>query len=351
MVNFDTIGKSKQFYDFLKGEILSDEYKPGDKFPSIRDLSEKYNISKTTVNLVVSSLVTKGLLYVVQGKGTFVSDRKLNLRSSKKIIGVMFFDFRLESSVEAGMFSSIQENLKDGYYVIPYNFYHNSGLFYKGLRGLMELDVDGMIIVPPINENYDISLVKSILTKDIPIAFINRRIPSIKSDFFTMNFEEGIYKAVRYILSSGKRNIALIKHESKNMAESMSCGYERAMAESGVPIDKNMLIDWPVSVEMGEEVIGSIINNIDGLIASDYIIYKARREIYSSGKRIPEDLSIVGINDSVYSRFMTTPLTAIAYPSEKIGTEAIKAVMNKIEKFDSEEINISFSPELVKRES
>lgn len=175
MPKFVTIGKSKQFYDFLKNEILGGEYKPGDKFPSIRELADKYAISKITVNSVISSLVTEGLLYVEQGRGTFVSEKKRYPLKSKKMIGVMLFDFKLESDIEIGVFNGIQENLKDDYFVIPYNSYDDVDMFYKGLRGFIELDVDGMVLVPPSSEDYDVALIKSILFKDVPIVLITAK--------------------------------------------------------------------------------------------------------------------------------------------------------------------------------
>ena len=44
MSNFIAIGKSKQFYNFLRNLIVNGEYQPGDKFPSIRELAAKYDI-------------------------------------------------------------------------------------------------------------------------------------------------------------------------------------------------------------------------------------------------------------------------------------------------------------------
>ena len=107
MSKFVTVGKTKQLLEYLKNELASDDYKEGDKFPSIRELSQKYGVSSITVNSVISNLVTEGLLYVEQGKGTFVSPKKQKSESRKKMIGVMLFDFSQESSVEASMLDSI----------------------------------------------------------------------------------------------------------------------------------------------------------------------------------------------------------------------------------------------------
>ena len=243
MDKFVTIGKSKQFYDFLKNDILSGEYKADDKFPSIRDLAAQYNISSVTVNSVISSLVTEGLLYVEQGKGTFVAPRKQSYRENKILIGVMFFDFSLESNVEAGMFNSINDNLTEDCYVIPYNSYNKLDLFYKGIKGFTELGVDGMILVPPTSENYDPEIVKGLITRDIPIVFINRRIPTIKADFFTMDFEASVYKATKYLLQMNRKNIALIKSDSASHSAKMFKGYSKAYEEAEMAWDSGLVIE------------------------------------------------------------------------------------------------------------
>ncbi|NJD04498.1 MAG: LacI family transcriptional regulator [Ruminiclostridium sp.] len=351
MPKFVTIGKSKQFYDFLKNEILGGEYKPGDKFPSIRDLADKYGISKITVNSVISNLVTEGLLYVEQGKGTYVSEKKPHSLKSKKMIGVMLFDFRLESDVEIGLFNGIQENLKDDYFVIPYNSYDNVEMFYKGLKGFMELDVDGIIMVPPASEDYDVDFTKSILFKDVPIVLINRKIPSLKADFFSLDFMKSTYRAVKHVLNKGRKHILLAKHESPSIGIEMCEGYYMALEESGIFKDRRCVVTWRRDGEDAEDVLRQHIQEVDGIVASDYFIYKARKVIYESTKHIQKDLSIIGINDTVYSRFMNPPISVVPYPSMEIGKAAIEALTDRIENKRVDVIEKTFDPDIIIRSS
>lgn len=351
MSRFETIGKSKQFFDFLKNEIISGEYKPGDKFPSIRDLAEKYGISNITVNSVISRLVTDGLLYVVQGRGTFVAEKRNTVKHGKRMIGVMLFDFSLENNVEAEMFNSIQQNLKEDYFLIPYNSYNNTDNFYKGLKGFVQLDVDGMIIVPPTAEDYKEDIISSIFKREIPVVSINRRISGIKADFVCFDFEEMAYRAANYILGKGRTGIALVEHDSPSIAPLMLKGFRRAHTEGNVSVKDELVFTWLQSYSNPELIIAGMINKSDGLIASDYLIYKGRKAIYDSKKRIPEDLSIVGINDTVYSRFMSPPLTAMPHPSCEIGREALNMLMDRLENNRNFIMEKSFVSDLIVRSS
>lgn len=66
-----------QLKEILRERIRLGEWKPGDLIPSERELSEKYGISRMTARQAITDLVNEGLFYREQGKGTFVSQRKI----------------------------------------------------------------------------------------------------------------------------------------------------------------------------------------------------------------------------------------------------------------------------------
>lgn len=70
-----------QLDDILRSAIINQEWEVGHAIPSEFELSRKYNISRMTVRAVVTQLVNDGLLYRVQGKGTFVAEPKIKAKS------------------------------------------------------------------------------------------------------------------------------------------------------------------------------------------------------------------------------------------------------------------------------
>jgi GntR family transcriptional regulator len=68
----------KQLLDVLRLQIEDGEIKPEQPIPSERSLCKKYRISRITVRQSIGKLITEGLLYKKQGKGTYVSPRKVN---------------------------------------------------------------------------------------------------------------------------------------------------------------------------------------------------------------------------------------------------------------------------------
>lgn len=66
--------KYEKFEKKLYDEIISGTYKPGDKLPSENEIPSQYKVSKNTARKAIQQLLEKGLIYRVQGRGTFVTD-------------------------------------------------------------------------------------------------------------------------------------------------------------------------------------------------------------------------------------------------------------------------------------
>lgn len=66
-----------QLKEILRERIRSGEWKPGDLIPSERELSETYRISRMTARQAITDLVNEGVFYREQGRGTFVTNRKI----------------------------------------------------------------------------------------------------------------------------------------------------------------------------------------------------------------------------------------------------------------------------------
>lgn len=66
-----------QLKEIMRKQIRSGEWQPGDLIPSERELSETYGLSRMTARQAITELVNEGAIYREQGKGTFVSTRRI----------------------------------------------------------------------------------------------------------------------------------------------------------------------------------------------------------------------------------------------------------------------------------
>ena len=78
----------------IKAAINNGSFKSGDLIPSENELKEKYNVSRMTVRQALNNLVNEGLLFRHQGKGTFVSNAKIE----KSIQGIRSFTEEMEAT-------------------------------------------------------------------------------------------------------------------------------------------------------------------------------------------------------------------------------------------------------------
>ena len=102
---------------------------------------------------------------------------------------------------------------------------------------------------------------------------------------------------------------------------------------------------------MLKQKLQQILDEIDAIIAPDNLLCSLQELLRNGGKEIPEELSVVGIND-VVSPFFYPPLTSIHFPVEAIGFSAMNTMMMRIEKsMPPEKICRNLVPELIIRET
>jgi GntR family transcriptional regulator len=91
--------------NYIKENIKLGKIKPGDKIPSEKELGDIFNVSRITATTAVRDLVNEGLVYRIQGKGTFVTERNVeDIRKHR------FYGFENDSSLTKGEHKTIEKN-------------------------------------------------------------------------------------------------------------------------------------------------------------------------------------------------------------------------------------------------
>ena len=342
-----TLNKGRQLYDILKGDILEGKYAMGDKLPSIRELAQRYELSKNTVNTVFAMLVNDGLACVREGSGTYVGSEKREAR----MIGVMLLDFAEGMRVEVDLLRHIQTNLPSHYYLSLMNTADRYNTFCDCLRQLIDMRAAGFLIVPPKGEPRDQELEQAIqLISSRPAVMINRTIEGLDADCYSMNLGKGIEKAFEYFVTSGKRNTAIVLHDSPKFIREEVEAYVKCSRIYDLTPRMDFLIDWSEDIGVIREKVQRLLPQIDSLVAPDGVLVQLNDLIEQCGKEIPHELSIVGINDTIASRLFRPSLTSIAFPVERIGRHAIQKLVHRIEGKENAPYKMTnFEPELIIR--
>lgn len=162
-------------------------------------------------------------------------------------------------------------------------------------------------------------------------------------------------QVVQHLLENGRQRIALINHDlSYKYAQLRQQGYLNALQREQC--------DWQaiayaseLDFRAGKEAMSTLLQNEtppDAVFAvSDTLAAGAMAAITQAGLRVPEDIAVVGFDNTELAEMITPPLTTIAQPSRDIGRKAFSLLMAKIEQPDSAAERIILDWELVVRSS
>lgn len=193
------------------------------------------------------------------------------------------------------------------------------------------------------------------LQTEIPVVMFsgekNNRFSAVVTDI-----KEGAYKATKHLIDCGCKRIAYIggPERSKNTAQKQA-GYEKALAEAGLEINKDYLFCGQYRYQTGYEAAAYYFrqkNMPDGVYAaSDVIAAGLMKYIMNRGIRIPEDMKVVGFDNIQLAGIYRPGISTIELPVEEMCREAVDMLINEIEKTDTGKHTVIFKNELIVRGS
>jgi LacI family transcriptional regulator, galactose operon repressor len=166
----------------------------------------------------------------------------------------------------------------------------------------------------------------------------------------------GADQAVRHLLDLGHRRIAAITGPRGRMAtEERLRGYRAAMAGAGVLPDPRLVAESNFVVEGGFEAASRLLALPDPPTAifafNDPLAIGAMQAARSRGLRIPDDVSIVGFDDTTEAAFVTPALTTVRQPLAEMGRMAVSILVRLLDDQAHEHAQVELATRLVVRGS
>ncbi|MEV6751951.1 LacI family DNA-binding transcriptional regulator [Streptomyces sp. NPDC051214] len=192
--------------------------------------------------------------------------------------------------------------------------------------------VDGVLLV---SVHADDPLPDLLAQLEIPAVISGRRsadeqLPSVDSDNFA-----GAHSAVEHLLSRGRTRIATITGRLDVYgAQRRLDGYRAALSDAGRPVDERLIAPGDFTEEGGRRAMTELLAafpDVDAVFAgSDVMAAGARQVLREAGRRIPDDVALVGFDDSAIARHMDPPLTSVRQPIEEMGRAMIDLLLAEI---------------------
>ncbi|MCR8945224.1 LacI family DNA-binding transcriptional regulator [Streptomyces bacillaris] len=174
---------------------------------------------------------------------------------------------------------------------------------------------------------------------------------SVDSDNF-----EGARAAVAHLVSRGRRRVATITGRLEVYgAQRRLDGYRAALATAGLPPDERLIAPADFTEEGGARAMRELLArrpDLDAVFAaSDVMAAGARQVLREADRRIPEDVALIGFDDSVVARHMHPPLTSVRQPIEEMGRRMAELLLEEIAGRSGERPTVVLPTELVVRDS
>lgn len=316
--------RHKQVEDALLKEIEKGAYNAHDEFLSQYAVCEKYNISLHTARKSLASLVNKGLIYKIPGKGTFIAPRSRHDRilivyylGDKEIDSKDFYimDFLVgalhASNKTSFAFEPLIIEARNFLSILP-----DIRFVYPSIAGVVFFRIARFI--EEAREHLD--------ALQIPYAFYGSNTHArelIDVPVFWHNEERIVYTALNYLYEKGHREIAIVFGDEYPVYYQRYRTYIAWLDGKGLPVNEAIVFNtFTLGAEAHEAAAKvlreKIIRRKDEFTAvfcvDDYFAISVLRALHETEFRVPDDIAIIGVNNSPYCEKLVPSLTSIEMP-------------------------------------
>lgn len=213
--------------------------------------------------------------------------------------------------------------------------------------------IDGIVFSGP---RIDDAALTNLEKEGFPTVLMGQ-LPNSNFHSVDVDNRQAARQAVEYLISLGHRQIACITNAPLTYTASADrlLGYRDALVAAGIPYDEALVRQADFDPESGYAQMKSLLSSgvkfTAGFIASDTVLIGAKAVLREFGLAVPEDISLVGFDDIVWSRFMDPPLTTIQLPAHSLGSRACSTLLQILEGIAPTKKDLVLPTELIIRNS
>lgn len=221
------------------------------------------------------------------------------------------------------------------------------------LNSMLSEKVSGVIVVPT---KGNATFFEKLVSDGFPMVMVDRRPGSLPVDSVSLNNEEGGYQAAKRLIENGHKRIGIIVGiKGLSNTQDRLQGYKNALKEAGIPILKE-LITYGDYIESGgrsaTKKLLALPNPPTAIFSTNNLMtLGCIKELYKRKVSIPDEMALIGFDDSTWAEALIPPLTTVKQPGYELGVNAAELLIKKLSNGNSSRMNIVLNPELVIRES
>lgn len=331
------------------------------KYVTISEIAQIFSVSPSTVSRALQDhpRISKSLRERIKNKARelgYLPNQYAHVLQQNRtyLIGVIIPDLTLH------FYSRILKEIESFYADTPYGLMvcHSNECLdseVKAVDKLLSKRVDGILAALSSESNQTNHFAK-IVTQKVPLVFFDRvdhflPVPKVLADDY-----HAAYKATQHLIHTGCKVIAHIT-ASKNLNNSNNrlYGYLDALKDHGIAVRDELICYYKFDQSFIDAFLDKLSTHfpaVDGIfVFNDYVANQVVQRLLNDGKKVPEDVSVIGFSDEPIATYMKPRLSTVAAVARQIGLQASKALLSVIEGETVPEEKIILKQDLVLRET
>lgn len=214
--------------------------------------------------------------------------------------------------------------------------------------------IDGFIISlsKETQQKRDFHHISEVINQGMPVVMFDRITNDILCDKVIIDDNLAAYNATQFLIDKGFKNIALLTTvDYVSVGKLRTNGYIKALNDNKITVDENMILKIE-DIENFENDITKLLteNTIDAIFAVNELFAVTAIKIASKlGKKVPDDISIIGFTDGIISKFSSPSITTVSQNGIKMGEKAAKMLIERL-KIEDENEDENYKTEVIETE-
>lgn len=330
-----------------------------------KQLAERAGVSQATVSLVlrgkpgVSEKVRRQILALAKEMG--LEQRPCAPAASGGELQLIIYKRHGKVMADTPFFEQLTQGVANeaaalGYHLSIRYFYGNQSIR-EQIRSLQSHNCNGVVLLATEMHTEDVLPFSAL---GIPLVILDNSFPSLNYDAISIDNALGAWRAVHYLIECGHTRIGYLHSsvEIRNFRERYS-GYLsacRSLPEDANADSAHRIIPVSPSSEGAAEDMAKYLDS-DQLLPTAFFADNDRiaagccSTLLKYGYRIPDNISIIGFDDSSVSEVLNPPLTTMRVQKQRMGALAVERLNVLIQQAPPERIHIAIAPEILVRQS
>ncbi len=320
--------------NYIKHLIKTERLLYGGPIPSENELIKRLGVSRHTVRKALDNLRAEGFIYKEKGRGTFCGLDKGIIK--KEIIAIVCT--YISEFVFPSIIFGIEKVLSEaGYMMFLCNTDNSKEKERQVLEYLLTQDVKGIILEPAQSslKNTNSDIIKELFQKKVKLIYMHACYDSQDSAYVLLDDEKGSYKLTEYLIQLGHRRICGIFKSDDQQGIFRKRGFLKALEDNNLDLlegflgEYNTLNMYDFPYIYTQNMLRKSPRPSAFVCYNDQTALTVGRAVKDGGLRIPEDLSLVGFDDSLPREINF--LTTLRHPQDKLGIQIARYIIDMLE--------------------